>query len=296
MSSKNTFHIAPVREKLVSVNSIFEFSQLSVPRNPARDLQIVLPEEMPVKKKGLSFKEGQARLLHDLANIELQAMELCLRTYFEFPEAPGEFKEQLRDIAFGEAKHLGLALDAMESLGFQWGDWPASLSLWNAVSIEDTLLDRILIVHRYLEGSGLDAGDTLLKKLSGVLEGPAHKVIRIIVEEELGHVQFGSRWYTEICKIEKIDPQEDFSKRLNGLKYKIPKRIENVNRELRKKAGFTDSEVDFLESYRRGNIAPVSKVDIKTTHPVIGNATDPQVGVQASLFQFEPVLDRPLVN
>lgn len=281
MSSKNTFHIAAVREKLLSVNSIFEFPQVYVPEGPARDLRIVLPEDMPLKKKGLSFKEGQARLLHDLANIELQAMELCLRTYFEFPEAPSEFREQLREIAFGEAKHLGLALDALESLGFHWGDWPATLSLWNAVSKEDSLLDRILIVHRYLEGSGLDAGDTLLKKLAGVLEGPAHKVIRIIVEEELGHVQFGSRWYSEICKNEKIDPQEDFSRRLTRLKYKIPKRIENVNRELRKKAGFTDSEIDFLEFYRRGSMALPNGSAIKTTRLVTGIATGLQEDVQA---------------
>ncbi len=281
MSSKNTFHIAAVREKLLSINAIFEIPQVLVPDMPGRDLQIVLPEDMPMKKKGLSFKQGQARLLHDLANIELQAMELCLRTYFEFPEAPTEFREQLREIAFGEAKHLGLALDALESLGFNWGDWPASLSLWNAVSKEDTLLDRILIVHRYLEGSGLDAGDTLLKKLAGVLEGPAHKVIRIIVEEELGHVQFGSRWYAEICQRQKIDPQEDFPKRLTGLKYKIPKRIENVNRELRKKAGFTDLEINFLESYRRSSIITPTPSETKMTLPVINNAIGLPVSDQA---------------
>lgn len=50
-----------------------------IPEEPGRDAQVLLNKDLP-PKAGLSTKEGQARLLHDLANIELQAMELGLRT------------------------------------------------------------------------------------------------------------------------------------------------------------------------------------------------------------------------
>ena len=126
-----------------------------------------MADQLPAKK-GLSFKEGQARLLHDLASIELQAMELCLRSLYEYPDAPVAFREQLATIALGEGNHLQLCLNGIETLGFAWGDWPVHVALWHSTANSDSLLDRILIVHRYLEGSGLDAGDTLLRRLSGV--------------------------------------------------------------------------------------------------------------------------------
>jgi uncharacterized ferritin-like protein (DUF455 family) len=220
-----------------------------VPTVPARDIEVFDAGKLP-PKKGLSFKEGQARLLHDLASIELQAMELGLRTLIEYQDAPVGFREELSVITLDEARHLKLCLQAMEGLGYSWGQWPAHLALWKAVDASDTLLDRVLIVHRYLEGSGLDAGDTFLRKLDGVSLGSIHQVVKVISSEEIGHVEFGSRWYREICRQEGLDPQDDFVPRLERLRYRIPKRIEKVSRELRLKAGFSESEIQYLEQLR----------------------------------------------
>ncbi len=219
------------------------------PTVPGRDVSILVPGLLP-PKKGLSYKEGQARLLHDLASIELQAMELGLRTLHEFPEAPQGFREELVDVVRSESQHLALCLNGIESLGFRWGDWPVHNMLWACVAAEDSLLERILIVHRYLEGSGLDAGETLLRRLDAVLESPLHSISKTIVTEEIGHVEFGSRWYREICRQEKIDPQEHFPKTLESFRFRIPKRIEKISRNLRKQAGFTESEIDYLEDLR----------------------------------------------
>ena len=219
------------------------------PIHPARDLAILVPGSLPAKK-GLSFKEGQARMLHDLASIELQAMELGLRTLHEFPQAPQGFKEELIAVIRSEAKHLTLCLDGIERLGFQWGDWPVHTMLWAAVDKSDTLIDRVLIVHRYLEGSGLDAGETLLRRLDSVLESPLHGIAKIIIEEEIGHVEFGSRWYRILCHLEKIDPQIHFPNRLDFFRYRIPKRIEKISHAYRKMAGFNESEIDYLENLR----------------------------------------------
>jgi uncharacterized ferritin-like protein (DUF455 family) len=78
---------------------------LDIPEESGRDVQILPIRELP-PKKGLSSKEGQARLLHDLASIELQAMELGARTLAEFPQAPSGFREQLAVITLEEASHL----------------------------------------------------------------------------------------------------------------------------------------------------------------------------------------------
>ncbi|MFZ3229219.1 MAG: DUF455 family protein [Pseudobdellovibrio sp.] len=224
-------------------------TKVNVPVFPARDVQLLTPKELPAKK-GLSFKVGQARLLHDLASIELQAMELGLRTLVEFPEAPQEFKEQLWEVTLSESTHLEMCLTEIESLGFKWGDWPVHCALWSATKASDSLLDRILIVHRFLEGSGLDAGETILNRLKSIDAAPVKRAAEKIFSDEVGHVEFGSRWYRNICGLEKIDPNIDFAERMTKLRWVLPKRVENIAVELRKKAGFTDAEILFLQELR----------------------------------------------
>lgn len=220
-----------------------------IPEKIGRDLKVVAPEALP-PKKGLSYSEGQARLLHDLAGIELQAMELCFRTLIEFPEAPEEFRDELLRLTQDEAKHLEACLTSIDSLGFKWGDWDVHTVLWQAVSSQDSLLDRILIVHRYLEGSGLDAGDSLLKRLNGVTDGVIHKAIRMIVNEEVDHVLFGGKWYRRLCQEQGLDPELDFFARTEKLRNQLPRRVEPISESLRKKAGFTDNEIVFMKKYR----------------------------------------------
>ena len=248
------YHEPDVFKKLLIIRQsserIFSLNTKEIaPILPARDISLLAPKELPAKK-GLSTKEGQARLLHDLASIELQAMELGLRTLVEFPDAPKEFREELWNITLSESEHLEMCLTEIEGLGFKWGDWPVHCALWSATSEKDSLLDRILIVHRFLEGSGLDAGDTILRRLKGVDAKPVQKAAERIFTDEVGHVEFGSRWYRNICATEKIDPNSDFSERMTKLRWVLPKRVENIAVDLRKKAGFTDSEITYLQNLR----------------------------------------------
>lgn len=229
-------------------------SKVQAPEIPARNVTVLHPKQHPAKI-GLSTKPGQARMLHDLASIELQAMELGLRTLSEFPEAPAEFKQQLWQITLSEADHLEMCLLEIEKLGFKFGDWPVHCALWRATSNEDSLLDRILIVHRYLEGSGLDAGDTLLNRLVAVDAKTVRLAAERIFSEEVGHVQFGSDWYRRIAALEKIDPNQDYFTRMNRLRYQLPKRVENICAPLRLKAGFTEAEIEYLKELREWFLA-----------------------------------------
>ncbi len=226
-----------------------------VPLQPGRDAQVLNIKFHP-PKKGLSYQEGQARLLHDLGNIELQAMELSLRTLIEFQDAPKVFREQLAELTLSEARHLRLCLEGLENLKYDWGYWPVHVALWDAVSDEDSILDRILIVHRYLEGSGLDAGQIIMNKLTGVQAPEVERAVRVIMSEEVGHVQFGSFWYKEICKKLELNPEDDFPERLQKISKKIPRRLEKINWELRKKAGFEDFELKALTQLQEWQRTP----------------------------------------
>lgn len=236
------------------------FEPSVAPLWPSRDVQI-LPTKQHPPKKGFSSREGSARMLHDLASIELQAMELGLRSLVEYPGAPHEFREALAALTLSEGEHLKLCLQALEHLGYKWGDWPVHCNLWAAVSAEDTILDRLLIVHRYLEGSGLDAGHQIIHRLKGLLVSgvdpssvnaarKALEVLEIINSEEVGHVLFGSDWYRRFCQEYRLDPDHDFPSRMKALYSRLPRRFEKLNHELRRRAGFTEAEILFCEEIR----------------------------------------------
>jgi len=232
-----------------NLHALLRGEVFSVPDKPGRDVQIVPLRDLPAKK-GLSTREGQARLLHDLASIELQAMELGLRTLVEFPEAPETFRAELCAVTRDEGRHLGLCVQALDELGFPWGSFPTHDGLWRAVRADDSLLDRILIVHRYLEGSGLDASHTILRRLAGVQATEARRAVEVIGHDEVAHVQFGSRWYHKLVRAAGLDPDEDFRERLIRLIARIPRRLEPINEELRLSSGFTPHEIEVLQVTR----------------------------------------------
>lgn len=273
LTEKNIFK--KIENCELAVQAALENRGEAVPSLIGRDVAVLQPGELP-KKDGISKKSGQARLLHDLASIELQAMELGLRSLLEYPEAPREFREELAGIVLSENRHLQLCLRGIQDLGFQWGDWPVHTGLWQSVDVSDSLLDRILIVHRYLEGSGLDAGETFQRRLGGVDEKILSPIVNLIFTEEIEHVYFGSKWYREVCALEKIDPNQDFVSRMNSIKHKVPKRIEPVAREARLKAGFTEEEIRYLEELRESIVK-----HSKRPRLVPKSATGPRAASQA---------------
>lgn len=244
--------------------------RVEIPVEPGRDVEIRPIRELP-PKKGLSFLDGQARLLHDLASIELQAMELAFRTLAEFQDAPSEFREELTKITLEEGRHLELCLQALDEMRMPWGSFPTHLGLWQSVSSTDSLLDRIVIVHRYLEGSGLDASDHLRERLSGVTNAHVHKVVAVIATDEIAHVEFGSRWYRKICQLQNIDAEKDFRARLLGLIHRIPRRLERINGPLRAKVGFSADEISALNEVRRLWLEPPAE----RIHAAANSATVP---------------------
>lgn len=255
MSEQNPLYEKNINQKIKLTEGFCHQLLLSntqnfqVPDSPGRDIEC-LPPKLHPDKKGLSQKAGLARLLHDLATIELQAMELGIRTLMEFNNEAPDFKEQLVDIVLDEKKHLQLCLEGIDSLGFTWGDWPTHKVLWQTTSNKDTLLDRLLIVHNFLEGSGLDAGEKIQARLFHCQHKPTLHAVKTIAQEEVGHVRFGTKWYQQNCIKLDLDPEKDFHSRLFSLYKKLPRRLEKLNHESRLKAGFTETNIKSLQEFQ----------------------------------------------
>ncbi|MGH1468732.1 MAG: DUF455 family protein, partial [Bdellovibrionales bacterium] len=134
------------QEILIDYSLERSFKDMSIPDTLARDVELLPPKQHP-NKRGLSHPIGQQRLLHDLASIELQAMELGIRTLIEFQEKtdiPTEFFQELSKVTYEESIHCKLCLDLLKKIGGKWGMFPVHTGLWNVAKKTDDLLDRLL--------------------------------------------------------------------------------------------------------------------------------------------------------
>lgn len=186
-------------------------------------------------------------LVHAIAHIELNAIDLALDVVWRFADMPEAFYIDWVRIAQEEAKHFMLLRTHLVSLGFDYGDFPAHNALWDmAERTKGDLLARIGIVPRTMEARGLDASPAVKKKLLGAGDLKAGEILDLILEEEIGHVAAGNRWYRYICDQRGLDPVTTYAALI--AQYDAPKLRPPFNMTARRLAGFEEAELDRLTS------------------------------------------------
>lgn len=207
------------------------------PARPARpDKPTLVHPSMVPQRKG---KIGRAQLLHALAHIELNALDLALDTILLAANHGMEasFFDDWLLVAEQEAHHfLGLH-KRLVSFGFGYGDFDAHDGLWEAAEVtRDCLRARMVIVPLVLEARGLDVTPSIMAKLRKAGDAGSAAQLQVIYAEEVGHVALGAKWFGRLCKIDGCDPEEEFreiiQERFRG-KLKLP-----FNHEARERAGF----------------------------------------------------------
>ena len=171
--------------------------QGAIPGRPER------PELVPprlVGRRSMITQEGRAMLVHALAHIEFNAMNLALDALWRFPELPAEYYTDWLRVAAEEATHFSLLVAHLDVLGHAYGDFPAHDSLWEMVDkTRGDVLARMALVPRTLEARGLDAIPPLRAKLAQAGDMAAAAILDIILRDEVGHVEIGNRWYGYLC-------------------------------------------------------------------------------------------------
>ncbi|MBA5688625.1 ferritin-like domain-containing protein [Rugamonas apoptosis] len=211
-----------------------------VPGRPAR------PELVPprlVGRRSMATLEGRAMLIHALAHIEFNAVNLALDALWRFPGLPEQYYTDWLRVAREEAIHYALLAGHLGTLGHVYGDFTAHASLWEMV--EKTCGDplaRMALVPRTLEARGLDAIPPLRAKLAQAGDLAAAGILDIILRDEIGHVDIGNRWYGHLCRQRGVDPVTTYGELL--VRYKAPPMRGPFNRDARRQAGFTDGELD----------------------------------------------------
>jgi uncharacterized ferritin-like protein (DUF455 family) len=197
-------------ERTLSLRSPLD---MAVPERPGRPQKpdLIPPRQMP--KRALTTDKGRIALLHAIAHIELNAVDLALDIVARFATepVPNSFFNGWMKVAFEEAKHFRMVRDRLRELGADYGDLPAHDGLWQAAhDTRNDLTARLAVVPLILEARGLDVTPALQAKMreAGDLESAA--VLDVIYEDEKGHVAVGAKWFRFLCARQKKDPAAAF--------------------------------------------------------------------------------------
>lgn len=218
--------------------------------------ELVSPESVP--RRGFGSSEGKAALLHAIAHIEFNAINLAWDAVFRFSNMPLEYYSDWAKVAYEETQHFLLLRNHLQSRSYDYGDFSAHNGLWQmAERTADDVMVRMALVPRVLEARGLDVTPDMIKRFESANENDAAEILKIIYQEEIGHVDIGSYWFHYLCEQRKIDSYETFKYLLN--QYFTDGLRGPFNLDARGKAGFTQAEIDWL-----GNNQFKSKPNNKT--------------------------------
>jgi len=214
---------------------------------PGKPLRPELVPPLEVKHRSMRTPEGRAALVHALAHIEFNAINLALDALWRFPGMPEDYYADWLTVATEEALHFSLLSAHLQTLGFAYGDFPAHNSLWDmAEKTCGDILARIALVPRTLEARGLDASPPVRAKLAQAGDTAAAEILDIILRDEIGHVAIGNRWYGWLCEQRSLDPIATYA--ALAIRYKAPPLRGPFNLEARRAAGFSDAELAALQS------------------------------------------------
>ncbi|MEO5735017.1 MAG: ferritin-like domain-containing protein [Rubrivivax sp.] len=219
-----------------------EDGAVSLPGRPARPL-LVPHQQLPRRSPFTTI--GRAGLLHAVAHIEFNAINLALDAVWRFAGMPEAYYRDWLGVAAEEALHFSLLAEHLTTLGHAYGDFDAHDGLWSMVErTRHDIVARMALVPRTLEARGLDATPPMQLKLKQAGDERAVEILGVILRDEIGHVAVGNRWYRWLCERNGLEPVSTYD-RLT-LEHQAPRLRGPFNVEARMAAGFTQVEVDAL--------------------------------------------------
>jgi len=192
----------------LSLDVLPEIKPLPVPGRPEKP-QLVDPKAVP--RRNFSTLKGRLTLVHAIAHIEFNAINLALDAIYRFQSMPEQYYVDWCQIAAEEAKHFTLLSDYLNDHGMAYGDLSAHNGLWEmAVKTDFDVLVRMALVPRVLEARGLDVTPGMINKLQSTDDTQLIAILQLIFDEEIGHVRIGSHWYKYLCEQRQLEPEDTF--------------------------------------------------------------------------------------
>lgn len=240
-------------QKVKMASTIGQSQQLDANRDFACQLDQPGRADLPrlvapalVQRRNMATAEGRAIMVHALAHIEMNAINLAADIMWRFPGMPERFYNDWARVCREEAYHFGLLQQHLEGLGYRYGDFAAHDSLWEmAFKTRHDLLARLALVPRTMEARGLDASPGLIAKMKQVQDLQIVGILEIIFRDEITHVAIGNFWFNYLCQQQDLSPIETY--RQLAQQYRAPVLRGPFNLPARKLAGFSDEELQSLQ-------------------------------------------------
>jgi len=214
----------------------------ALPGRPPRP-RLVAPAELAHRTP--YTREGRAALLHAVAHIEFNAINLALDAIWRFAGLPEAYYRDWLKVAAEEEHHFSLLAAHLHTLGHAYGDFDAHDGLWTMVErTKQDVVARMALVPRTLEARGLDATPPMQAKLARAGDARAVEILDVILADEVGHVAIGNRWYRWLCERDALDPLAHYAQ-LAAL-HEAPRARPPFNLAARRRAGFTADELAAL--------------------------------------------------
>lgn len=183
------------------------------PARPARPSKpdLLDPRDVPRRRPGTL--KGRLAILHAVAHIELNAIDLHWDIIARFTETPmplGFYDDWVKTAA-EEAHHFSLVSGVLEAHGSHYGALPAHAGMWRAAEdTKDDLMGRLAVVPMVLEARGLDVTPGMIDLFIKASDAGAVEALELIYAEEVGHVAYGSKWFHFLCGRHGFDPKDTF--------------------------------------------------------------------------------------
>ncbi len=213
---------------------------------PGRPEKPLLVDPHKVPRRRVDTLSGRAALVHALAHIEFNAINLALDAAHRFDAMPTRYYADWLQVADEEALHFDMLNAHLVTLGHVYGDLPAHDGLWDmALKTAHDPLVRMALVPRVLEARGLDATPRIVDKLRGAQDQHLVEILAVIERDEIGHVAIGSRWFAWLCAARGVEPDSTFRQLL--VEYDAPPLKPPFNLAARRAAGFSEPELAWLK-------------------------------------------------
>ena len=212
---------------------------------PGRPQRPELVPPLALKRRAVRTPHGRAAMIHALAHIEFNAINLALDAIWRFPGLPQKYYADWLRVAAEESHHFTLLAAHLATLGCEYGDFPAHNGLWEMVEkTKEDVLARMALVPRTLEARGLDASPAVRTKLAQAGDLAAAAILDTILRDEIGHVAIGNRWFAWLCEQRGCDPLTTYAELAE--RHHAPQLHGPFNLEARRAAGFSESELAAL--------------------------------------------------
>ena len=227
------------RDGCLRVDAGRRFEGALRPGRPTRP-RLVHPRTVPPRGSGSEL--GRAALLHAIAHIEFNAIDLALDAIWRFEGLPLDYYLDWTRVVAEEALHFSLLQTELAQRGHAYGDFDAHDGLWElAIKTHAQPLARMALVPRLMEARGLDVTPQIRNRLQAAGDTPAVAILDRILADEIQHVAIGNRWYRFLCEAQGLDPLTAWDDLAASHEVGPPR--PPFNRDARLLAGFTEVEL-----------------------------------------------------